>query len=154
QAALPSVAVTTNGTVGVLYTTFDGMTMGFPQFTAHFATSTDQGSTFMDNTLLTFLSSAADNGNATQRVLGDYQQVKALGTTFYGVFTGNGAPLGRPYADHDAIFFKAFAGCNGLTCPANVVVPNTPNQCGAVVNYAAPVSNGDCGTVSCTPPSG
>jgi len=156
QAALPSVAVTSNGTVGVLYTTYDGMSGGFPQFTAHFSTSTDQGVTFADNTLLTFLSSATDNGDGGQRVLGDYNQVKAVGTTFYGVFTGNGVPLGRPFANHDPIFFKVFGGCNGITCPAGVVAPNTTNQCQAVVTYSAPTSNGngDCGTVSCTPASG
>lgn len=154
QAALPSVAFTSNGTVGVLYTTYDGMSGGFPQFTAHFATSTDQGATFADNTLLTFLSSATDNGDSGQRVLGDYNQVKAAGTTFNGVFTGNGVPLGRPFANHDAIFFKVFVGCNGLNCPANIITSNDPNQCGAVVNYAAPTSNGDCGTLACSPVSG
>src|SRR6185437_11983211 len=121
--------------------------MGFPQFTAHFATSTDQGSTFTDNTLLTFLSSAADSGNPSQRVLGDYQQVKAVGTNFYGVFTGNGAPLGRPFANHDAIFFKVFAACT-ITCPANITQSNDPNQCGAVVNYPPPTAV-SCGTVTC-----
>jgi len=154
DAALPSVAVTSDGTVGVLYTTFDGFSAGFPQFTAHFATSTDQGASFIDNTLLTFLSSATDNGNSGQRVLGDYNQVKAVGTTFYGAFTGNGVPLGRPFANHDPIFFKVFVGCNGITCPPNIVQPNDPGQCGAVVNYPPPTSDGDCGTVTCTPASG
>jgi subtilisin-like proprotein convertase family protein len=41
-----------------------------------------------------------------------------------------------------------------ITCPANITVSNTPNQCGAVVNYPAPTTTGKCGTVSCTPPSG
>jgi hypothetical protein len=154
DAALPSVAVASDGTVGVLYTTFDGFSGGFPQFTAHFATSTDQGANFSDNTLLTFLSSATDDGNSGQRVLGDYNQVKAIGTTFYGAFTGNGVPLGRPFANHDPIFFKVFVGCNGITCPADIMQSNDPDQCGAVVNYAAPVSNGDCGTVSCSPQAG
>jgi len=36
QAALPSVAVNTNGAIGVLYDTFDGFSGLFPQFTAHF----------------------------------------------------------------------------------------------------------------------
>jgi len=154
QAALPSVAVTSNGTVGVLYTTFDGFLAGLPQFTAHFATSTDQGTSFTDNTLLTFLSSDADNGDPGQRVLGDYNQVKAVGTTFYGVFTGNGVPLGRPFANHDPIFFKVFVGCNGINCPADIEQSNDPGQCGAVVNYPAPTSDGDCGTVTCSPVSG
>jgi hypothetical protein len=154
QAALPSVAVTSNGTVGVLYTTFDGFVTGLPQFTAHFATSIDQGTSFTDNTLLTFLSSAPDNGDPGQRVLGDYNQVKAVGTTFNGVFTGNGVPLGRPFANHDPIFFKVFVGCNGITCPADIEQSNDPDQCGAVVNYPAPTSDGDCGTLTCSPVSG
>src|SRR5262249_22828657 len=89
-----------------------------------------------------------------QRVLGDYNQVKAVGTTFYGVFTGNGVPLGRPFANHDPIFFKVFVGCNGINCPADIEQSNDPGQCGAVVNYPAPTSDGDCGTVTCSPVSG
>lgn len=107
QAALPSVAVTANGTVGVLYMTADGTSMsGFPVFTAHLALSTDHGVTFTDRVLSTFLSVTTDNGNNRQRVLGDYQQIKAAGNTFFGVFTGNGVPFGRPFANHDPIFFR------------------------------------------------
>jgi hypothetical protein len=152
QAALPSVAVASDGTVGVLYDTFDGMTSGFPQFTAHFAISTDHGGSFTDNTLLTFLSVANDNGNARQRVLGDYQQVKAVGKTFYGAFTGNGAALGRPFSNHDAIFFSVDLCVIGQ--PADIVAPNTVGQCGADVTYPALTTSGDCGTVTCLPASG
>lgn len=45
-------------------------------------------------------------------------------------------------------------GCATLTCPANVVVNNDLNQCGAVVNYPAPTADAACGTVTCTPASG
>ena len=115
EAALPSVAVAPNGTVGVLYTSFDGFSVdGFPIYSGHFAYSTDAGVTFTDQDLLTFLSPATDNGNSRQRVLGDYQQLKVVndlppanaGSTFYGIFTGNGAALGDPVANNDAIFFK------------------------------------------------
>jgi hypothetical protein len=42
-----------------------------------------------------------------------------------------------------------------ITCPANVVQANDPNQCGAVVTYPAPTtSSGSCGTVTCSPASG
>ena len=41
-----------------------------------------------------------------------------------------------------------------ITCPANVTVSNDPNQCGAVVNYPAATTTGDCGTVTCSPLSG
>lgn len=107
QAALPSIAVNESGIVGILHDTFDGFSSdGFPIFSAHLSVSRDQGVTFTDQVLETFLSPAMDNGNGRQRVLGDYQQMKALGNAFYGVFTGNGVPFGRPFANSDPIFFK------------------------------------------------
>jgi hypothetical protein len=107
QAAIPSVAVTDKGTIGVFFYTCDGTSLsGFPIFTAHFAVSTDQGATFVDVVLETFLSPATDNGNPRQRVLGDYMQVKAEGNQFYGGFTGNGVPFGRNISNNDPIFFN------------------------------------------------
>jgi hypothetical protein len=43
-----------------------------------------------------------------------------------------------------------------ITCPANIVASNDPNQCGAVVNYTAPTASDNCPgvTVSCLPASG
>jgi len=41
-----------------------------------------------------------------------------------------------------------------ITCPANQVRNNDPNQCGAVVTYPAPTTTGTCGTVTCSPASG
>ncbi|MEV0186598.1 sialidase family protein [Streptomyces sp. NPDC050625] len=98
NAALPSVAVLSDGTVGVLYDTFDGNnTAGLPTFTAHLARSTDHGATFTDTVLQTFASPEQDrtgcnamtqppNPNppdldcARQRVLGDYQQLRRSAT--------------------------------------------------------------------------
>ncbi len=45
-------------------------------------------------------------------------------------------------------------GCATITCPANVIVSNDVNQCGAVVNYPAPTADAACGTITCTPASG
>jgi hypothetical protein len=110
EAAIPSVAVARDGTVGVFFYTFDGMSPdNIPIFSARLAQSTDQGVTFSHQVLLTFLSSATDNGNARQRVLGDYMQMKAVDNCFYGAFTANGVPFGRPFANHDPIFFKVCA---------------------------------------------
>lgn len=107
QAALPSVAVDSAGKVGVFHYTFDGFSAdGFPIFTAHLALSADRGLLFTALRLLTFLSSAQDNGNSRQRVLGDYVQMKTVGDTFFGAFTGNGVAFGRPFANHDPIFFR------------------------------------------------
>jgi len=110
EAAIPSVAVASDGTVGVFYYTFDGFSPDqFPIFSARLAQSSDQGVTFNHQLLLTFLSSAADNGQPRQRVLGDYMQMKAVDGCFYGAFTGNGVPFGRPFANHDPIFFRVCA---------------------------------------------
>src|SRR5262249_41008457 len=62
--------------------------------------------TFDDLLLVTFSSPATDNLADDQRLLGDYQQMKAVGDTFYGAFTANGASFGRAIADQDPIFFK------------------------------------------------
>ncbi|MEO8275502.1 MAG: HYR domain-containing protein [Thermoanaerobaculia bacterium] len=41
-----------------------------------------------------------------------------------------------------------------LTAPSDVAVAADANQCGAVVNFAAPTTGGSCGTVTCSPASG
>ena len=97
HSALPSVAVASNRVIGVLFTTFDGFSVdGFPIFSAHLSLSDDQGATWSDKVMETSLSSATDNGNTRQRVLGDYQEIVSVGRTFYGTFTANGVPFGRP----------------------------------------------------------
>jgi len=109
QAALPSMAIAKNskGSIGILYIVFNGLDQktGFPTYTAKLAISGDHGVTFKTKKLERFLSPAKDSGDQRQRVLGDYEQLKAVGTTFYGVFPGNGVPFGRPFANIDPIFF-------------------------------------------------
>ena len=111
QAALPSLAVANNGTIGALYDTFDGFTpsTSLPIFSAHLAQSTDHGATWNDRILETFTDPNTDNGNARQRDLGDYQEVNAVGRNFYGVFSGNQIPLGGSTSQINPIFFKAIA---------------------------------------------
>jgi len=110
QAAIPQVAVNKDGTVGVFYYTCDtpAGAEGFPQFSAHFALSDDEGKTFVDHILQTFLSPAKDNGDARQRVLGDYMQTKTLPNKaeFFGSFSGNGAAAGGKTSEIDPFFFK------------------------------------------------
>ena len=111
NSALPSIAVASNGVLGVLFTSFDGFSSdGFPVYTAHLSMSDDHGATWSDQVLETSLSPVTDNGNNRQRVLGDYQELMAVGRTFYGTFTGNGAGFGRAVSNMDPIFFKTFAG--------------------------------------------
>jgi hypothetical protein len=113
QAAIPQVAVRSDGTLGVFFYTCDddGTSTGsFPKFTAHFSLSGDHGATFRDIQLGTFLSPVKNAGAADpqsrQRVLGDYMQTKAVKNTFYGSFTANGAAFGNPVAQMDPIFFE------------------------------------------------
>jgi hypothetical protein len=123
NAALPSVGVLADGTVGVLYDTFDGTTTdGFPIVSAHLARSTDHGATFSDVVLATF-QTPKDNGDPTQRVLGDYQQLKVVDNTFHGVFAGNlsGVPATNPPID--AIYFKT----TQTKEPASTVLTSSAN---------------------------
>ena len=103
SAALPSVAVAADGTIGVLYDTDDGTNAsGFPIISAHFARSTDHGVTFTDQVLQTFNSPVLPSGSNTdrQRILGDYQQLKVLGRTFYGVYSGNRTGFRQHHLGH------------------------------------------------------
>jgi uncharacterized repeat protein (TIGR01451 family) len=45
------------------------------------------------------------------------------------------------------------AACT-LTCPGDVTQTAPSGQCSAVVTYANPATSGNCGTVTCDPPSG
>ncbi len=110
QSALPAVAVTENGAVGVLYDTADGVdpASSAPYFSVHLAVSEDQGASFRTVLLQKFLlPENAPRGQLGPRPLGDYQQLKGLGRTFYGVFAGDGHPFGRPFHKIDPIFVKA-----------------------------------------------
>jgi hypothetical protein len=106
QSALPAVAVNSKGAVAVLYDTADALDPNLtPIFSVHLALSRDHGETFEDKVLETFLFPGRGFGSSGPRPLGDYQQLKALGPTFYGVFTGDGSPFGRPFPHIDPIFF-------------------------------------------------
>jgi hypothetical protein len=152
EAAIPSVAINSNGVVGVFYYTFDGIsapvppaTTGFPIFTAHFARSTNQGQTFTDLTLLTSLSPARDTCATAgctdrQRVLGDYMQVKSVGTAFFGAFTGNGAALGRTVSNHDPIFFRI---TDNEAPTVSLTGPTSENESNAPITYTFTVSDPD-----------
>jgi hypothetical protein len=81
QSALPSIAVTDNGTIFVLYDTFAG-----GEFHVHLAESTDEGLTFTDEVLYDFTAPFP----SSDRELGDYQSLIAVGNTVYGTFPGRG----------------------------------------------------------------
>ncbi|MFI6151803.1 Ig-like domain repeat protein [Kitasatospora sp. NPDC051170] len=146
NAALPSVAVLDDGTVGVLYLTSDGNNAnGFPTFTAHLARSTDHGATFDDTALQSYTTQAGDT-NAFQRLFGDYQQLKAVGNTFYGAFMGNLNGTGSTTAQPtDTIFFSL----QKATTQATLSSSANPSVYGQPVAFTAKVvPTPDGGTVT------
>ena len=109
QSALPAVAVTENGAVGVLYDTADGLDpdSSRPYFSVHLAVSEDYGANFHTVLLQKFLlPENSPGGISGPRPLGDYQQLKSVNETLYGVFAGDGQPFGRPFHKIDPIFVK------------------------------------------------
>jgi hypothetical protein len=89
RSALPSVAVTANGSIAVQYDTF---TPADGQFHVHLATSSDQGLSFTtDQDLNDFTATGIPfpytGGN---RLLGDYQGLIAVGNTVFGTFAARG----------------------------------------------------------------
>lgn len=85
---LPSVAVLPNGEVGVLFMLYNSFTS---TFFWTFEQTINGGATFAKTTgLAGFSSPFPDDGGSTQRILGDYVQVKAVGCEFYGAFPATG----------------------------------------------------------------
>src|SRR5829696_4777704 len=77
--------------------------------------------------------------------------IKGLAGSLAGLAVGlTGRRASSPFGGSHA---AAQVTC-AITCPANITVSNDPNQCGAVVNYPAPTTTGDCGTITCSPASG
>jgi hypothetical protein len=115
ESAIPQVAVDNNGTVGVFFYSFEGLSAaGRPNFRGHLSLSVNQAASFTDRTLLAFESPEAPDGDNfdSQRVLGDFAQMKSLDSCFYGGFTGNGAALGRTVDNTDPIYFQVCQQAN------------------------------------------
>jgi hypothetical protein len=158
DCALPSVAVTNHGTIGVFFYCYNGIVSTFPQFTALLAVSTDQGASFSYKALKTFLSPVIDTGYSGQRVWGDYVQMKAIDNCFFGSFVANRAAFYGTTALPDPVFFKACYGQSASTHDASgdgfsdIVWHNTTN--GQVVawfvngNSATTIGGGTLGYVA------
>jgi hypothetical protein len=89
NAALPSVAVTDEGVVGIMFDEFDGTNLHI-----HFAASFDDGQSIATNIdLYNFRTNGMVLGRGTSghnRLYGDYQVLRALGGAFYGTFAARG----------------------------------------------------------------
>jgi hypothetical protein len=84
RQALPSIAVSADGSVGLQYTAYDHITNKLEQ---HFLVTSDDFVTHTDSILERFT-----NGNVPLDItpyLGDYMDLVAVGNTFYGAFSSS-----------------------------------------------------------------
>jgi hypothetical protein len=146
RSALASVAVTANGTVFVLYDSFDGT-----EFHVHLAKSTNFGQTFADQDLYDFTATGIlFKYNGDNRILGDYQFLTAVGNSVYGTFAGRGNVVdpstGIDTTGYmDPFFFTANAPTNGQPSPgalgaaggAQLPLAGAPGQATADLTSAA-----------------
>jgi hypothetical protein len=89
-AVLPSITVLADGTLAILYDSFNASNN---TFLVHLTTSTDQGLTFTDQVIDSFLTPGSPNTTPfpdRTRMLGDYQYITSLGNTIYGAFAARG----------------------------------------------------------------
>jgi uncharacterized repeat protein (TIGR01451 family) len=148
DTALPSVAVTGDGVVGVLYDSFDGTTGApgnFPKFSAHLARSTDQGTTFSDTILSSFQSPTAGTGTAGRRDLGDFQQLKANGNQLFGVFSGNRKAL-TASASASNVIDPVFFSVPGPTADLSTTKTPSPNPVTAGTDLTYNITSKNNGT--------
>jgi len=127
DASLASVAVDANGSLGVLYDTYEGPHLpdGRATFTVHLALSSDKGSTSDDRELETFTSPVGAPATS-QPVLGDYQRLEAHDYQMFGAFAGNRNRFmgGVGPSVIDPIFFSATFPTD--TAPTTAVAPPHP----------------------------
>jgi hypothetical protein len=104
-----SVAILSNGAIGLLYDSYDPSTNKLSQ---HLVTTTnDFGTAPSDMTLAT-------ESNSTPTLigsvyLGDYINLVGVGNTFYGVFSASNADNGTDASIPNAIFQRNFKGTPG-----------------------------------------
>lgn len=103
HAAYPEIAVTANGTVGVLYIDYDDSGTDV-LYRHHFSRSFDQGAHWSDETLQSMDPNTVTFAPTSPPLWGDYEGLTAVGKIFYGVYTGQST--GRTTTQLDPIFFS------------------------------------------------
>jgi hypothetical protein len=103
NSGFPEIAVTANGTVGVLYIDYDD-SGAHTIFRHQFAKSFDAGATWTNTTLQAMNPTPLGNAN-NGFIWGDFEGLTAFGNTFYGAFTGQSLPGARTTSQLDPIFF-------------------------------------------------
>ena len=174
NATNPALAINFRGVVGFLYQRLNG-----GNWETHMRRSTNNGLTWGDQ----ILSNTPDNTPAPtfQPYIGDYIDLMNVGLDFYGIFSAsnvpdnNNFPQGVTYQRNanfttnqlldnsnnvigpsiDPFFFEMDEFLV-LTCPTDIAENSSPGDCGATVNYPAPLPGAiPTGiTITYNPPSG
>src|SRR5215471_6391263 len=110
QSGIPALSVATNGTVGLLYTTFEnGMLV------THFLQTTNDFATTQDEILSRFVSN--NPVKAFDPYIGDFQDLQAIDNIFFGTFSASNNANGTLAVFPQGItFLRNFTG-----------TPNQPN---------------------------
>jgi uncharacterized repeat protein (TIGR01451 family) len=135
HSAYPEIAVTTNGTVGVLYIDYDDSGTDI-LYRHHFSRSFDQGAHWADKTLQSMDPKTVTFATTSPPLWGDYEGLTAAGKIFYGVYTGQST--GRTITQLDPIFFSE----SGV--PADLAITKTaPGSvvAGGQLTYSLNVTN-------------
>jgi hypothetical protein len=108
RSALPALAITQNGTIGLLYDNYDPATDRMSQ---HLLTTGDDFLTTTDTTL-------ASESNATpvavfDPYVGDFYDMTSVGNTFYGIFSASNADNGSNAQFTNVTFQRHFIGTPG-----------------------------------------
>jgi hypothetical protein len=124
-----SVAILANGTIGLLYDSYDPVTNKLSQ---HLVTTTNDFKNFTDMTLATESNSTPARQGFTY--LGDYINLVAVGNTFYGAFSASNADNGtdatiNPSNPASVIFQRSTIGTPGM---ADFQVTNSVGTPGSV----------------------
>jgi len=140
------------GATGIAPLNFSGLNFNIPAGAVYrFALrNTGPGSTRYSGTGAA-LSPNTFSGGGVDLLIGN-AQLSGVNVGYSG--SGTGVTLTPRYFTGFVTFAPAVPPTCTLTCPANITVSNTANQCGAVVNYPAPTTSGICGPVISTPASG
>ena len=103
HSGFPEIAVTNNGTIGVLYIDYDDSGKN-TIFRHRFARSFDGGNSWTNKILQSMDPELLSNAYSGS-IWGDYEGLTVFGNMFYGVFTGESLPGKRSNLQTDPIFF-------------------------------------------------
>src|SRR5262249_26199858 len=110
RAALPALAINNGGAVGLLYATYDPTS---DKISDHFLTTTNDFANVND-TLLSVQSNATPASDFDPYI-GDFFDLTAVGTTFYGIFCASNADNGTDAQFSSVAFQRNFTGTPGTS---------------------------------------